>query len=150
MQIPATPSTGCNEFYKLLLVRNDITLSNIRVAVCNAICPFENSEHIVVFRQSLYDSNAHLLICKLQHRMASLACMRTNATIIISSVCVQHVQCTCMYMKKSGGPEQKGILWTAISSLLALISAVQHDLLWDARGFIYMYMSFKVTYEDPA
>ena len=29
-----------------------------------------------------------------------------------------------MYMKKSGGPEQKGILWTAVSSLLALISTI--------------------------
>ena len=42
-----------------------------------------------------------------------------------------------MYMKKSGGPEQKGILWTAVLSLLALISAVQHNLLWDPNGFIY-------------
>ena len=32
---------------------------------------------------------------------------------------------TCTtYMKKSGGPEQKGILRTAVSNLLALISAI--------------------------
>ena len=41
-------------------------------------------------------------------------------------VCVHlHVY---MYMKKLGGPEQNGILRTAVSSLLALISAVQHNL----------------------
>ena len=43
-----------------------------------------------------------------------------------------------MYMKKSGGPEQKGILRRAVSSLLALIGAVQHNLLWDPFGFLCM------------
>ena len=65
-----------------------------------------------------------------------------------SFLCTLHVR---VHEKKSGGPEQKGILWTAVSSLLALISVVQHNLLscfelvgshqcnllWDPRGFIY-------------
>ena len=68
-----------------------------------------------------------------------------------------------VYMKKSGGPEQKGILRTAVSSLLALISAVQHNLLWDptagllASGseanlvvqlarFFYIYIYGRCTY----
>ena len=45
----------------------------------------------------------------------------------------QHVY-IYMYMKKSGGPEQKGILRTAVLSLLTLISTVQHNLFRDPRG----------------
>ena len=37
--------------------------------------------------------------------------------------------------KKSGGPEQKGILWTAVLSLLALISAVQIHAGLYTQGF---------------
>ena len=57
----------------------------------------------------------------------------------------QEDTCTCtLYMKKSGGPEQKSTLWTAVLSLLALISAVQHNLLRDPVGFImYMYVNSK-------
>ena len=39
-----------------------------------------------------------------------------------------------MYIEKSG---DKKALRTAVSSLLALISAVQYNLLWDPHGFIY-------------
>ena len=49
-----------------------------------------------------------------------------------------------MYMyivrEKSGGPEQKGIRRTAVSSLLALISIVQYNLPWDPHGLYTMYI----------
>ena len=61
-------------------------------------------------------------------------------------------KCFCvsymLYMKKSGGPEQKGILQTAVSSLLALISTVQHNLLWDPCGF-YIPKVFLSRYAPP-
>ena len=51
---------------------------------------------------------------------------RVHVFYIYISHPVRHMY---LYMKKSGGPQQKGILWTAGLSLLALISAVQHNLL---------------------
>ena len=48
----------------------------------------------------------------------------------------KHTKTHCWYihMKKSGGPEPKGILRTPVSRLLALIIAVQQSLLWDPMG----------------
>ena len=64
------------------------------------------------------------------HTKTSIAHLLCTLTPERGSVWIMYVHVHCIYMKKSGGPEQKGILWTAVLSLLALTSAVQHNLLW--------------------
>ena len=64
----------------------------------------------------------------------SVSCRCTVHTCIYRHTVYLYIHSSVHYVyvymkKKSGGPEQKGILWTAVLSSLALISAVQHNLL---------------------
>ena len=62
-------------------------------------------------------------------------------------VCIYLIHVT-VYMKKSGGPEQKSILRTAVSSLLAQSSTIYSGIhactcnvvAYGSSGCVYMYM----------